>query len=681
VCRSRADLHRPARLASGLILALVVTALGSAEGSAQGSAEGSAQGSAEGSAQGTAEGSAQGAPQRATVVRALADLRSALEGTYGDEGSEVTRRLDDLSVAVANWDRSIRDAELKLRPQIAGASPDVAALAHETLGSAYLERGRFADAVAEFEAASRLAPQRASLHLSRAFALEAIDGPDRAAAAFRQAWTLDPDSPVTAYLAMARSGIEGTDRTRARDTLLRTVQGVIRGARPGTFSHPAVSLSESGGAPLFPPGRYSEAFARAMRGEIDDAVARLREAAANDPLVVDPASQTDSLRQAADALRRGTLRAAFAILETVVVAFPRSSEAHRMLATAAAIAGDTRTSVEHFEAALRIHPDDERSWSALANTHIETGALTEGARTLEKATAAIPDSGGLRWRLAGLLVKADQKGDALAQYSEAERRAPLSGQAQVHQAVATLALTQLDAATAAAALDARVRENLNDAAAHRDLASVYARQGGQDEALVELSIAAWLDPDDQLTLVALGHTLMADRRDEDAVAALERAVTLQPDLRDARYALAQALTRASRRADAERHLAEFERQRAEAVARERRDLDIAAARDEAALKSAAGQHGQAVETWKKVIALEPNVAQNYLDLAEALVKAGALEESLQYFVKTADLDGVAEVHLRLAEVLARLGRTRESGLARETYERLRLEDFRRHSRR
>ena len=95
------------------------------------------------------------------------------------------------------------------------------------------------------------------------------------------------------------------------------------------------------------------------------------------------------------------------------------------------------------------------------------------------------------------------------------------------------------------------------------------------------------------------------------------------------------------------------------------------------MKSAAGQHRQAVETWKKVIALEPDVAQNYLDLAEALVKAGALEESLQYFVKTADMDGVAEVHLRLADVLARLGRGRESALARETYERLRLEDFRR----
>ena len=620
------------------------------------------------------------AAQRAPVVRALTDLRNALDGTYGDEGSEVARRLDALSEAGANWDRTIRETELKLRPRIEGASPDDAAIAHETLGSAYIERGRFADAVTEFEAASRLAPQRAPLHMLRAFAHDANGSPDLATAAFRQAWTLAPDDPVIAYLAAARSATVEADLTRVRDTLLRTVRGVIRGARSGTptpFSSPPVSLSEPDGTPLFPLARYADGFALATRGQIDQAVARLRAAATSDPLIADPASQTEDLRQVAESLRRGSLRTARASLEKVVATLPRSSEAHRMLGTAAAIAGDTRTSIEHFESALRIRPDDERSWMALANTHVETGALLEAVRTLEKAVAAIPDSGGLRWRLAGLLVKAEQNADALSQYREAERLAPLSGRAQVHQAVATLALMQLDAESTAAAVDRRVRANLNDASAHRDLASVYIRQGRQDEAFAELAIAAWLDPNDALTFVALGRGLMADGRDEVAVAALEHAMTLQPNLREARYALAQALTRASKPDEARRQLVEFERQRTEAVAREQRDIDIAAAKADAATKSAAGQHVQAVATWKKVIALEPNVAQNYLDLAETLVKAGRLEESLQYFVKTAELDGVAEVHLRLADVLARLGRTRESALARETYERLRLEDFRR----
>jgi tetratricopeptide (TPR) repeat protein len=352
-----------------------------------------------------------------------------------------------------------------------------------------------------------------------------------------------------------------------------------------------------------------------------------------------------------------------------------------MLATAAALAGDTAASVEHLETALRIHPDDERSWIALANTHVDAGALPDALRTLERAIVAIPDSGGLRWRLAGLLMKVDRNADALEQYSEAERRTALAEQGAVHESVATLASLHQDVTRTAAAAERRVRANLNDAAAHRDLASVYVKVGRQDEAFAELAIAAWLDPSDQLTFVALGRALMADRRDEDAAAALERAVTLQPDLREARYALAQALTRTAKPADAQRHLLEFERQRSQAVARERRELAIAEAKEDAAAKSSLGQLAQAVQAWKKVIALEPGVAGNYLQLAEALVRAGALDESLQYFVKTAEMDGVAEIHLRLAKVLALLGRTRESGLARETYERLRLEDFRRRSRR
>ena len=181
-------------------------------------------------------------------------MRTALDGTYGDEGGEVARRLGDLSDAGANWDGSIREAEQRLRAQIEGASPADAALAHEQLGSVYVERGRFADALVEFEAASRLAPQRVSPHLSRAFALEAMGSADRAADAFRQAWMLDPDDPVTAYLAVARSAIDEAGLARVRDTLLLAVQGVIRGDRarqPSPFSYPAASLNEPLGTPLF----------------------------------------------------------------------------------------------------------------------------------------------------------------------------------------------------------------------------------------------------------------------------------------------------------------------------------------------------------------------------------------------------------------------------------------------
>jgi tetratricopeptide (TPR) repeat protein len=618
------------------------------------------------------------AAQSERVFRVFANLNVALEGTYGDEGAEIVRQLDDLSQAIADWDRSIRETEMRLRPQIEG-SPQGAAAAHEALGFLYLERSRFSDAIAEFQGASALAPTLAAPHLLRGFALDAMGSTD-AGTAFRQAWALDPENPVAVYMAIARSSVDESDRNRARDTLLHLAQDAIRGPRPrvrSPFFHPAAPADEANGAPSFALARYAEAFSLAMRGQFDEFVAQVRKAIASDPLIADQSSKTEGMPQAAVALRSGRLSTALAALETAVKSAPGSSEAHRMLGTVAALAGDTPKSVSHLEAALKIRPDDERSWMALARVRADAGAITDAARTLEAAIAAIPGSGGLRWRYARLLVRLDRNADALEQFSEAQRRAPISGRALMHQSVAALATLQQDIGRAVGASDFRVRVNLNDAEAHRDLAELYTKQGREDEAFAELAIASWLDPDEALTLVALGRSHMAAHRDLDAIEALERAVALGPNLREAHYALAQALTRAGRRADAQRQLTEFERLRAEAIARDRRGMDIAAIKGAAMRQSAAGQNRQSVETWKKVIALEPDEAQNHLDLAEALVKAGALEESLQYFVKAAELNGVADVHGRLADVLARLGRTRESALARETYERLRLEDFRR----
>ena len=621
---------------------------------------------------------ADAAAQSERVFRALASLNVALEGTYGDEGAEVGRLLDELSQTLAEWDRSIRETELRLRLQME-RGPQEAAAAHEALGFVVLERSRFADAIAEFQGASAFAPTLASPHLLRGFALEAMASAD-ASTAFRQSWALDPDNPVAAYMATTRSSLDETDRNRVRDTLLHVAQNAIRNVGPrarSPFFHPAAPADDASGDPVFSLARYADAFSLAMRGEIDQAVLQVRKAAANDPLMIDQPSRPEGLRQAAAALRSGRLRAALAALETAVKAAPGSSEAHRLLGTVAAIAGDTAKSVDHLETAVRIRPDDERSWIALARTRADAGATSDAARTLEAAIAAIPESGGLRWRYARLLVTLDRNADALDQYSEAQRRVAIAGRARLHQTVAAFASLQQDLARTSEAVDLRLRVNLNDGEAHRDLASVYTKQGRQDEALAELAVATWLDPDDALALVALGQTYMAADRDEDAIEALERAVALTPNLREARYGLAQALTRAGKRADAQKQLTEFERLRAEAIARDRRQMDLEAIKGTAVRQSAQGQYRQSVETWKKVIGLEPDVPQNYRDLAETLVKAGALEESLQYFVKTAELDGVADVHGRLADVLARLGRTRESTLARETYERLRLEDFRR----
>jgi tetratricopeptide (TPR) repeat protein len=612
-------------------------------------------------------------------VRAVAGLRTAMQGAYGDEGPEVVRRIDDVARALAEWDRSIRQQEATLRPRLDAAVPDAGADLRSELGLLYLQRSRFPEALAEFEAAARLAPKRAGIHLLRGFALEALDRNDAAGAAFHDAWTLDSNDPVKAYLALTRSP-SGSDRAQMVETLAVAARETVRGTRRLTtvaFLEVPFRADEPDGAPAFALARYGEGFALYARGRYEEAIARWRESAARDPLVTDPALRTERMIDGLGALRQGKLAAAIAAIETVSTAVPASSEAHRILGTVLGLAGNRVRSTQQFEAALRLRPDDERSWVALARSRGAAGAPQDAVRTLESAIKAVPDSAGLRWRLAGWLARLERNGDALEQYAQVARSGAVSRQRQVHQAEALLATLQLDVARTAQAAERRVRANLNDAAAHRDLASVYAKQDRRDETLAELAIAAWLDPSDALTFVALGHSDLADRRDADAVEALQLAVKLAPNLREARYALAQALTRVGRRDEGLAQLSEFERLRNESIAQGKREDAVAGVKAEARRQSLAGLHRQAAQSWIKAAALEPNVGQNYLELAEALVKAGALDESIQHFVKAAELDGVAEVHLRLSDVLGRLGRARESALARETYERLQLEDFRR----
>jgi tetratricopeptide (TPR) repeat protein len=621
-------------------------------------------------------------------VEAVAQLRVAMQGAYGDEGQDLGRRIDDVSAALAAWDRSIRAEEARIGPRLASAAGGEAADLRSELGLLYLRRSRFADALAEFDAAARLAPERAALRLLRGFALDASGRSEAAGAAYLEAWTLEPTDPVKAYLALRRSAPAGPDLARLTETLVVTVRDTAAGVRrrPGVAFLEVPFRVEDASAgpkepalrgPVFPLARYADGFAVFRRGQYEDAIAGWREAATRDPLIADPARSGPRMLEGLAAFRQGTLPAAIAAIEETAAALPSSSEAHRVLGTVLGVAGQRARSAAQLEAALRLRPDDERSWIALARRRAEAGSPEDVVRTLAAAVEAVPASGELRWRLAGSLARLERNGDALEQYAQAARLGAISGQGQVHQAEAVLATMHLDVPRTADALERRVRLNLNDAEAHRNLASVYAQQDRQVEAFAELAIAAWLDPADPLTFVALGHSHLAERRDADAVEAFQTAVRLAPDLRDARYALAQALTRVGRRDEGLQQLSEFDRLRREAAERAKRDDALAAVKAQARRQSLAGQHRQAAQTWIKVVAMEPALAQNYLDLAEAMVRSGALAASVQYFVKAAEFDGVSEVHLRLSEILGRLGRSRESALARATYERLQLEDFRR----
>ena len=78
--------------------------------------------------------------QRDQFLAAVIQLYQALPGVFGDEGAQLTARVEEMSAALARWDDAIRESERQLRPQAQSGNPQAALQAHTVLGSLYLER-------------------------------------------------------------------------------------------------------------------------------------------------------------------------------------------------------------------------------------------------------------------------------------------------------------------------------------------------------------------------------------------------------------------------------------------------------------------------------------------------------------------------------------------------------------
>ncbi|MGH9242111.1 MAG: hypothetical protein ACRD3G_29035, partial [Vicinamibacterales bacterium] len=119
------------------------------------------------------------AAQPTAFTQALAELTEAIEGIYGDEGAHIGPALDRMSAALAVWNRDVEAAETAVAIAAAGASQAEASRAETvtrriSLARMYADRGRFADALSQLDAAGALDRRRADVHVLRGLVLRAL---------------------------------------------------------------------------------------------------------------------------------------------------------------------------------------------------------------------------------------------------------------------------------------------------------------------------------------------------------------------------------------------------------------------------------------------------------------------------------------------------------------------------
>ena len=107
----------------------------------------------------------------------------------------------------------------------------------------------------------------------------------------------------------------------------------------------------------------------------------------------------------------------------------------------------------------------------------------------------------------------------------------------------------------------------------QELANAYASSGHVDDAFAELIAALLINPANAALHAAVGQLRMDNGRPADAIPALTRALELNPQRYEVRYALATALARSGNTVEAATQLELFEQARRHALEQRRQEIE------------------------------------------------------------------------------------------------------------
>ncbi len=582
-------------------------------------------------------------------VAALQRFTRAQAGTFGDEGAELRLSIASMRETLGRWDAGVQQFESDASRGAPSAEAQVA------LATVLLDRHRIDDAVRALKAAENQDDNRADIYTLQALAYSASDRPAEAARALRRASVLGPDNPVTLY-ALAQHLVrldQAGDATRAFRDFQRALsrRKSVSGSQtnPTPFERVDLLRQVAGVAPIFPQARYVDGYAALRTGDYSAAVTRFNDASVDDPIVAGEAAAREQVVQAAAMIRAGRLDSAIPALHSAATAAPAHAETYRLLGLAYWLDEQQGKSIEPLRSAIRLAPQDERARVMLADVLAGDRRFAEAERELTLAIESGLRSGRIRYELAELYERQSLLPQAAMSVHESEAFGPVVGRDQFYRALGSLLVNQADFDGAVAAYTRRIETNPNSGEAHRQLGEIYFLQGRDEEALAEFMAATWLDPRDAKAHAAAGQVQVRRLNYADAVVALERALSLDASLREARYALATSLRRIGKTEDARRELEIFQRQQAEAETIGQLAFQLDALRREASKHLLAGSVDQAIASYDEAVKLDPASARSYRDLGLALLRAKRPSAAIEPLRAAQKLDETVEGFAYLAD--------------------------------
>lgn len=269
-----------------------------------------------------------------------------------------------------------------------------------------------------------------------------------------------------------------------------------------------------------------------------------------DPVGPEPRGHTAesrAMRQAVDQLAAGKLAESEATLRTLLRQSGRPETfawAHETLATVLERQSRDADAVEHWQAVLRLRPDDGQVLARLADLFARLNRLAEARPLYERALACRPLFAETRHNYGRLLASQGELDAALAQQRAAIAEDPRFARAQTEIGLLLLKLGR--PLEARAAFESALKIDEEQAEARGPLGQLLLAAREYDAAAEQFETLIAQQPDDARAHGGLGAARAAQGRTDEALRALQRATELDADLPQAWRALADLSVRARR---------------------------------------------------------------------------------------------------------------------------------------
>jgi tetratricopeptide (TPR) repeat protein len=377
-----------------------------------------------------------------------------------------------MAAALAQWDRQIDSLHAQIDSKADFQQ-------HVDLGLVYHRRGRFDEALRQFDAAAASRPGASDVLLIRALTLEAAGNRDEAGRAYQAAWVRDVDNPVKAYLTLRRTrefeaGGGERARDRLRDAYARILAGNHRSATPPFLSLDLIPDGSSR-TPIVADARLARVFGRLAAGRLDEAVAALGD---DHPANGPDDSAVARMARGQTAEREGRL--SDARLEYVAALEGTLSGRHALyvgIARLAQVEGELDAATDAFDHAVRLSPNDPVLRREFAGALVAAGRFEDAFAEFVAALLITPDDAEVLAAMGQMFLDTDREDEAIAPLRRAA--AVKADRYATHYALAVaLARTGL---TDDAAREFELFERLSRQAL-QERRRVVAGQAGPDEA-------------------------------------------------------------------------------------------------------------------------------------------------------------------------------------------------------